>query len=443
MSIDTRITPGSTRVRTLAAARTVADVDLRPRSPVSAAPGPSDTSPRFAVALRNITQNVRADDRICPYGVSRIAVVFGPGVDAVTPKTLGERLARAIVHGPAGDDRRSEHPEPSAVPEWATAGSSRGAATTRLHSGVGTISSTTVVTVDRLLGGGPTVAKVAARRPTTAGVTGPSGVRALPSLLRHRTVVRYSTGRLITFGKRHDDRPPPDKGGHGPGAVLVVDSDLSADGTPGLSALAMSSLSERLGFTSGVISLVAGDALITEIDHVGLDLVVMMIGAEPDGKPSSWSSSTWCVPAGLAGDYRTLGIDVLAVSTGAGAGAMAGCIQQGASALFDLNALPAVLHDRSRSGSGDRQWPTDRKGSCGPPQMLALLKLTSSERRVLYYLTTGESAHDIAEDLVVSLATVRSHIRSILRKLGVRSQLAAVAMANSRGHALDEAVGDS
>jgi DNA-binding NarL/FixJ family response regulator len=32
----------------------------------------------------------------------------------------------------------------------------------------------------------------------------------------------------------------------------------------------------------------------------------------------------------------------------------------------------------------------------------------------------------------VSLTTVRSHIRSILRKLEVRSQLAAVAVANSR-----------
>ena len=32
----------------------------------------------------------------------------------------------------------------------------------------------------------------------------------------------------------------------------------------------------------------------------------------------------------------------------------------------------------------------------------------------------------------MSLTTVRSHIRSVLRKLEVRSQLAAVAIANSR-----------
>ena len=51
---------------------------------------------------------------------------------------------------------------------------------------------------------------------------------------------------------------------------------------------------------------------------------------------------------------------------------------------------------------------------------------------MLFYLTEGWAAQDVADELVVSLTTVRSHIRSVLRKLGVRSQLAAVAIANSR-----------
>jgi len=41
----------------------------------------------------------------------------------------------------------------------------------------------------------------------------------------------------------------------------------------------------------------------------------------------------------------------------------------------------------------------------------------------------GRTASEIATTLVVSLTTVRSHIRSILRKLNVNSQLAAVALA--------------
>jgi DNA-binding NarL/FixJ family response regulator len=58
-----------------------------------------------------------------------------------------------------------------------------------------------------------------------------------------------------------------------------------------------------------------------------------------------------------------------------------------------------------------------------------LLSLTARERIVLDQLITGKQAATIAQDLVVSLSTVRTQIRSILSKLGVRSQLEAVALA--------------
>jgi two-component system nitrate/nitrite response regulator NarL len=53
--------------------------------------------------------------------------------------------------------------------------------------------------------------------------------------------------------------------------------------------------------------------------------------------------------------------------------------------------------------------------------------LTPRERVVLRHLCDGLSAGDIARVEIVSLATVRSQISSILWKLGVDSQLAAVA----------------
>ena len=59
--------------------------------------------------------------------------------------------------------------------------------------------------------------------------------------------------------------------------------------------------------------------------------------------------------------------------------------------------------------------------------------LSPRERSVLAGLVAGESPEAIARRSYVSLATVRSHIRSILLKLGVRSQLAAVAMARAAG----------
>ncbi len=59
--------------------------------------------------------------------------------------------------------------------------------------------------------------------------------------------------------------------------------------------------------------------------------------------------------------------------------------------------------------------------------------LTETEQQVLAGLMEGKSAHDIAADRFVSLATVRTQIRSLLRKLDVGSQLALVALARRAG----------
>jgi DNA-binding NarL/FixJ family response regulator len=56
--------------------------------------------------------------------------------------------------------------------------------------------------------------------------------------------------------------------------------------------------------------------------------------------------------------------------------------------------------------------------------------LTDRERAVLTHLMHGLTAQEIAATDFVSVATVRSQIASILMKLGVRNQLAAVAYAH-------------
>ncbi len=377
--------------------------------------------------LRSIEETVRPDDRICPYGVSHVAVAFGPEADAVTAKRLGERLARAVGQGLVGvvvDDE-------AAPPDWDRTSGAR-------PTTIGTIPSTTVVTVDRLVGdravgehAGPCVSPSASWGRPSVGWHGHA-----PQLC-HRTIVRYSTRTVAGYGNRHDDLVST-SGDHHPGTVLVVDPDPRAANAPGLAAHAAASLAGRLGFKTGVASIGPQGELTTEVDGTAVDLVVLVVGAEPTGGPSSWSSSTWCVPARLTRAYRSQGIDVLAVSSGATAGALVGCIEQGASVLFDFNALPVELVALGRSGATTGTWISSRNSHRADSPLSALLKLTSSERRVLFYLTTGQAAQDIADDLVVSLATVRSHIRSILRKLEVRSQLAAVAVANSCGAFQDQ-----
>jgi ATP/maltotriose-dependent transcriptional regulator MalT len=56
--------------------------------------------------------------------------------------------------------------------------------------------------------------------------------------------------------------------------------------------------------------------------------------------------------------------------------------------------------------------------------------LTSREWEVLDLLCQDLSTDDIADRLVVSVETVRSHVKNVLRKLGVRSRREAVAVAS-------------
>jgi two-component system, NarL family, response regulator LiaR len=56
-------------------------------------------------------------------------------------------------------------------------------------------------------------------------------------------------------------------------------------------------------------------------------------------------------------------------------------------------------------------------------------RLTPREWEVLDLLCAGKSTDDIADALVLSAETVRSHIKNLLRKLGVSSRQAAVAEA--------------
>ena len=58
--------------------------------------------------------------------------------------------------------------------------------------------------------------------------------------------------------------------------------------------------------------------------------------------------------------------------------------------------------------------------------------LSEKEALVLAALADGLSADEIARDHFVSVTTVRSQIRAVLRKLDVHSQLAAVAMVQGR-----------
>ncbi len=77
------------------------------------------------------------------------------------------------------------------------------------------------------------------------------------------------------------------------------------------------------------------------------------------------------------------------------------------------------------------------------PRLQRFANLTEREQVVLAELMEGHCAEEIATAAFVSISTVRSQIKAILQKLGINSQLAAVALARRAGWSLDSSPGNS
>jgi len=59
--------------------------------------------------------------------------------------------------------------------------------------------------------------------------------------------------------------------------------------------------------------------------------------------------------------------------------------------------------------------------------------LTAREKQILESIARGLQNKEIAQELGISLATVRNHVHNILEKLDVHSKLEAVSLAFRRG----------
>ena len=117
------------------------------------------------------------------------------------------------------------------------------------------------------------------------------------------------------------------------------------------------------------------------------------------------------------------------------AGAL-GWIRKSAFLVEVVASIEDALAGRSLIGRASREAMLDElrmQRSSRHRSLSPFEQLTPREERVLSALIDGASAEEIANADVLALTTIRSQIRSILQKLGVRSQLAAVAKANRAG----------
>lgn len=146
----------------------------------------------------------------------------------------------------------------------------------------------------------------------------------------------------------------------------------------------------------------------------------------------------------LIAPLRSSGVLVVVVTGVSDRVRLAECLEAGAAGLlhkaasFDylVEAVLEVLelgtlitaHRRSDMLSELRAQRAQRRRVLEP-----FMRLTPREQEVLRALLEGNAAETIARTSYVSLATVRSQIRAVLQKLGVNSQLAAVAKARASG----------
>ncbi len=201
--------------------------------------------------------------------------------------------------------------------------------------------------------------------------------------------------------------------------------------------------------TSLVVALRSRGVNAEQIEVVSIDAILAAANLRPAGLvvldlDLGWNADgRWLNGLDLLTALRDEGWKVLVVSVSSDQPRIAEAIAAGAigsvpkSASFDTllrTVLASAAGEPVISEDERRTWLMLHRSYQAQERERALRfgRLSTREREVLERLAEGYRAAAIAEEFVVSLATVRSQIRAVLAKLDVNSQLEAVALIRER-----------
>jgi DNA-binding NarL/FixJ family response regulator len=153
----------------------------------------------------------------------------------------------------------------------------------------------------------------------------------------------------------------------------------------------------------------------------GIEATRLITAQEPPGHPVVLALTTFDVDEHVVGALRAGAVGYLLKDVTADG--LVDAVRRAAAG--EPVVAPAVLA-RLMSNFVDR-----------PPVATALppgfAELSDREREVLAMIGAGRSNSEIAADLVISMATVKTHVRHIFAKLGLRDRAQAVVAAHDAG----------
>jgi two-component system nitrate/nitrite response regulator NarL len=174
------------------------------------------------------------------------------------------------------------------------------------------------------------------------------------------------------------------------------------------------------------------DGVVSAAERFGAEVAILDLYLSPDHT---------CI--GMIAPLCQRGVRVLVLTASEKAEDLAACYERGAVGVLPKNEALGASVDAVRAAiRGEAVRAAERSTillaaredrNREAARLAPFERLTPTEQVVLGRLMDGRTAEEIAAEQVVSLNTVRSHIRSVLVKLGVNSQLAAVVMAQQAG----------